>query len=335
MLGRKIIISISAVLAVLLAAGGVIFYFYTREAVVMRSPMLVQETPIITYLNGEVYLAEEGSEEWTEPEAGQKLKQGTLLKTGIDGEIDVRLSSDTLLRMDNNSLMLLEKSTLKNVNITLEEGRLYSRFHKLFKEQNIVVNTGTVVAGVRGTDLVFETTVDETVVYALSGITEIYNPEYPDEKLLLSFQRSTVVKEGEAPSAPRQMNAADVQDFQNTINAIHGDTVLLVTRAIQFKANSPQILDSSKPELERLQAQIADTKYRIRIIGHTADIGASGAQLRLSMERAQSIKDYLVENGIAERRLEVAGYGGSKPIADNESDEGKARNRRVEFVIIE
>ncbi len=333
--GKKIIISLSAALVLVLAAGGVIFFFYTREALVMRSPMLVQETPIITYLNGEVFLAEEGSDDWIEPEAGQKLKQGTLLKTGIDGEMDIRLSSETLLKMDNNSLMLLEKSTLKNVNLTLQEGRLYSRFHKLFKDQNITVNTGTVVAGVRGTDLVFESAVDETIVYALSGITEVYNPEYPDEKMLLSFQRSTVVKEGELPSAPRKMEDADIQEFQNTINAIHTETVLLVTRAIQFKANSAEILESSLPELERLQTQIASTKYRIRIIGHTADVGSSGAQLRLSMERAEAIKNYLVDNGISGRRLETNGYGGSKPIADNESDEGKARNRRVEFVIIE
>lgn len=323
------------VLLLTMAVGGTIFFLYRMEALVMRSPVLVQETAVITYLSGEVYFAEEESEDWAEPEAGQKLKQGTILRTGIDGELDIRLSSETLLRLDNNSLMILEKSTLKNVNLTLTEGRLYGRFHKLFKEQDINIKTDTVVAGIRGTDLVFETRDKESVVYALSGITEVFNPELPDEKLLLSFQRKTVVKEGLAPGLPRQMNNKEIQEFQTVLNAIHKDTVLLVTRAIRFKPDSSEILDSSIPELERLKAQILDTKYTIMIIGHTADLGYSASQLKLSILRAKAIREYLVAQGINKKRLKVEGFGGTKPIADNSTDEGKALNRRVEFLIIE
>lgn len=231
--------------------------------------------------------------------------------------------------------MVLEKSTLKNVNLTLTEGRLYGRFHKLFNDQDINVNTETVVAGIRGTDLVFETTEKESTVYALSGITEVYNPKLPDEKLLLSFQRKTVVPEGTAPGLPQQMSNHEIQTFQTVLNAIHKDTVLLVTRAIRFKPDSFEILDSSIPELERLKAQILDTKYTVMIIGHTADLGYAASQLKLSILRAQAIKEYLVDQGISKKRLKVEGYGGTKPIADNTTEEGKALNRRVEFIIIE
>lgn len=320
---------------VLLIAGGSVFFLYKKEALVMRSPLLVQETPVITYLSGEVYYADESSADWTEPEAGQKLKEGTLLKTGIDGELDIRLSSETLLRLDNNSIMILEKSTLKNVNITLTEGRLYGRFHKLFNDQDINVNTETVVAGIRGTDLVFESQKGESIVYALSGITEVFNPVLPDEKLLLSFQRKTVIKKDSAPELPQQMSNEEIQEFQTVLNDIHKDTVLLVSRAIRFKPDSSEILDSSTPELERLKAQILETKYTIMIIGHTADLGYASAQLKLSILRAQAIKDYLIAQGINEKFLEVAGYGGTKPIADNSTEEGKALNRRVEFIILE
>ncbi|MDC7234869.1 MAG: OmpA family protein [Spirochaetales bacterium] len=332
---RKGIIIGIIILAVVAAAGGTAFYFYSRDALVMRSPLLVQETPIITYLSGEVYFSEKDSQEWFEPEAGQKLKQGTLLRTGIDGEMDIRLSAETLLRMDHDSLMVLEQSTLKNVELTVEDGRVYGRFHKLFSDQDITVNTPTVVAGIRGTDLVFEASQDESTIYALSGITEIINPDFPEEKLLLSFQQKTNVEKGKSPSAPEQMANFEVQEFQKTLNAIHTQTVLLVTRAIQFKANSAEILDSSGPELENLYQQVDKSKHRIRIQGHTADIGYSAAQYTLSLDRAKAIKEYLVEQGISARRLEVEGFGGTKPVADNSTDEGKARNRRVEFVIIE
>jgi outer membrane protein OmpA-like peptidoglycan-associated protein len=332
---KKGLIAGILILVILIAAGGSAFFLYKKEALVIRNPLLVQETPVITYLSGEVYYADEQSEDWAEPEAGQKLKQGTILKTGIDGEMDIRLSSETLLRLDNNSVMILEKSTLKNVNLTLTEGRLYGRFHKLFNSQDINVKTETAVAGIRGTDLVFESKEGESVVYALSGITEVYNPEQPNEKLLLSFQRKTVVKGKEAPSLPQQMSNEEIQEFQTVLNAIHKDTVLLVTRAIRFKPDSSEILDSSIPELERLKAQILDTKYTVMIIGHTADLGYAASQLKLSILRAQAIKDYLVAQGISKKRLKVEGFGGTKPIADNSTEEGKALNRRVEFLIIE
>lgn len=332
---KKGLIAGILILVILIAAGGTAFLLYKKEALVIRNPLLVQDTPVITYLSGEVYYADEQSEDWLEPEAGQKLKQGTILKTGIDGEMDIRLSTETLLRLDNNSLMILEQSTLKNVNLTLTEGRLYGRFHKLFTDQEINVKTETAVAGIRGTDLVFDSKEGESVIYALSGITEVYNPEQADEKLLLSFQRKTVVKKGAAPAVPQLMSNEEIQEFQTVLNAIHKDTVLLVTRAIRFKPDSAEILDSSIPELERLKAQVLETKYTVMIIGHTADLGYAASQLKLSILRAQAIKDYLIAQGINEKRLEVEGYGGTKPIADNTTEEGKALNRRVEFIIIE
>jgi len=333
-LKRKLTLILLLILLAALLAGGV-YYLFLKEALMVRSPVLVQENAVITYMNGEVYFREPSGEEWMEPELGQHLKQGTLLKTGEDGELDIRFNGESLIRMDSSTVLKLEKSTLKRQEISLEEGIVYGRFHKLFSEQNLQVKTPSVTAGIRGTDLVFEHRNDETTVYALSGITEVYNPEYPSDRLLLSFQRKTTIRKGEAPAEPVQMNSTEVTEFQSILNAIHMETVLLVTRAIQFKPDSPEILESSKEELERLYNQISKTRYTLQINGHTADIGNSGAQLQLSLERARAVKEYLVNRGINEKRLRIEGFGGSRPVADNETDEGKARNRRVEFVIIE
>jgi len=333
-LKRKLILILILILIAAALAGGV-YYLYLKEALMVRNPVLVQDKAVITYMNGEVYFKDSTREEWLEPELGQTLRQGTLLKTGADGELDIRINGESLIRMDRDSVLKLEKFTLKNLNVSLEEGIVYGRFHKLFNEQNLTVRTPTVTAGIRGTDLVFQHINSETTVFALSGITEVYNPEFPADRLLLSFQRKTTVKQGEVPSEPVQMSSQEITDFQNILNAIHRETVLLVTRAIQFKPDSPEILESSKEELERLYNQINGTRYTLQINGHTADVGSSGAQLLLSLERARAVKEYLVSRGISERRLRIEGYGGSQPVADNRTDEGKARNRRVEFVIIE
>lgn len=69
------------------------------------------------------------------------------------------------------------------------------------------------------------------------------------------------------------------------------------------------------------------------IEGHTDNVGDDAANQKLSEERAEAVKDYLVKNcQVAAERLGTVGFGSSKPIADNANEEGRAKNRRVELV---
>jgi outer membrane protein OmpA-like peptidoglycan-associated protein len=77
----------------------------------------------------------------------------------------------------------------------------------------------------------------------------------------------------------------------------------------------------------------SDAKLRLEIQGHTDSVGAPAANLKLSQERAAAVKTYIVQSfGINSDRLTTAGFGDTKPVADNRTDEGKAQNRRVELV---
>lgn len=71
----------------------------------------------------------------------------------------------------------------------------------------------------------------------------------------------------------------------------------------------------------------------ININGHTDNVGDENSNLSLSEGRAKAVFDYLISKGINKKRLTYKGYGSSKPIADNNSDEGKQLNRRVEIEI--
>ena len=76
-----------------------------------------------------------------------------------------------------------------------------------------------------------------------------------------------------------------------------------------------------------------DTALKLEIQGHTDNVGQPAANLKLSQDRAASVKTYLVSNfGIAAARLTTAGLGDTKPVADNMSEAGRAQNRRVELV---
>jgi OOP family OmpA-OmpF porin len=88
-------------------------------------------------------------------------------------------------------------------------------------------------------------------------------------------------------------------------------------------------------ELDRLIALlIKNPNMAIEVQGHTDNVGSDAANMRLSQQRADAVKSYFVEKGIATDRITSTGFGESRPVASNETTEGQAKNRRVEFVIL-
>ena len=104
------------------------------------------------------------------------------------------------------------------------------------------------------------------------------------------------------------------------------------TKYINFDFNKATLKPSSYPKLEQM-VQILNEypDYSLSIAGHTDSKGDDNYNLRLSYERAASARKYMVSKGITAERIESRGYGESKPIADNKTAAGQARNRRVDF----
>lgn len=105
-------------------------------------------------------------------------------------------------------------------------------------------------------------------------------------------------------------------------------------RPIYFKQSTATILEASFAELDRLFLTLAKNPgMNIRIEGHTDNIGKLDDLVRLSQERAEAIKTFLVQKGIAAERITVLGQGPKFPLTDNSSDDLRSKNRRVEIVI--
>lgn len=103
---------------------------------------------------------------------------------------------------------------------------------------------------------------------------------------------------------------------------------------IYFKQSLPVILESSYGELERLADLLQNNPtLAIRIEGHTDNVGRPEDLQRLSEQRAQAIRDFLIARGIAPERIEGVGFGASRPVNDNSTEELRAQNRRVEIRI--
>lgn len=103
---------------------------------------------------------------------------------------------------------------------------------------------------------------------------------------------------------------------------------------IEFESGSSVIKSGSYSLLDEiLKSAVVAEGLKIGVYGHTDNVGDAGKNLKLSEERANSVKNYLLSKGLLESRVEVKGYGQTKPIADNSTVEGKAHNRRVEIVL--
>lgn len=108
----------------------------------------------------------------------------------------------------------------------------------------------------------------------------------------------------------------------------------VVLKNIFFDSNKFDLKPQSKTELQKLiDFLIENPKIEIQISGHTDDIGNDQSNLVLSQNRSKAVFKYLTERQIDEKRLSFKGYGEASPIADNNTEEGRANNRRTEFII--
>jgi len=104
---------------------------------------------------------------------------------------------------------------------------------------------------------------------------------------------------------------------------------------IQFESGESKILPKSYKIITGIYELIRTDNSQLQIDGHTDNDGSAQLNQKLSSQRAESVKEYLVQLGIDPSRILTKGYGNSSPIADNQSNSGKALNRRVEIQIIE
>ena len=104
---------------------------------------------------------------------------------------------------------------------------------------------------------------------------------------------------------------------------------------LYFATNKTEILPESEAALTDLYNMLVENpNIRIRIIGHTDAVGSDKDNQRLSEGRANSVRQNMIDRGIDPSRIEAIGKGKSEPIAPNDTEEGRAKNRRVEFVIL-
>ena len=129
---------------------------------------------------------------------------------------------------------------------------------------------------------------------------------------------------------------SDSANYLATVDVVElapGDAVIL--QNIQFEYNSSALTDDSQHGIQMLTEFLQrNLDLRVELAGHTDNVGTDSYNLRLSKERAETVRNALIANGIEESRLTAKGYGASQPMAPNDTEEHRALNRRTEMIII-
>lgn len=110
---------------------------------------------------------------------------------------------------------------------------------------------------------------------------------------------------------------------------------IVIKQTIYFDFNKASIRPISYALLNEVAQALRDNAtIRVRVEGHTDSRGNANYNLQLSQNRAESVRNYLIGQGIPAERMEAKGFGKVQPIADNRTEDGREQNRRVEFIIV-
>ena len=140
----------------------------------------------------------------------------------------------------------------------------------------------------------------------------------------------------------RQMDkkAEELAKLENvqveTVKDVNGLEAIKVTfdSGLLFDFNKSTLRTEAKQQLDKFAAEMADMpETGITVYGHTDNVGSEAVNKRISLQRAESVGNYLSGKGISKSRLTMEGLGFDQPVADNETEVGRAQNRRVEIFI--
>jgi OOP family OmpA-OmpF porin len=124
-----------------------------------------------------------------------------------------------------------------------------------------------------------------------------------------------------------------IKETQVIVTEADRKVVADAIKNLEFDLGKSTIRPTSFPTLQRVAALLVEKNFSLKLAGHTDNTGSAELNMRLSKNRAEAIKTYLVGQGANASRIEAIGYGKDQPIATNATAEGRQQNRRVEFTL--
>jgi len=187
----------------------------------------------------------------------------------------------------------------------------------------------------QGEEVVFVDTLSQEKYRGITGSDGTFRIQLPEgSTYLVKIKGISAQQDYQVFSVPE---LADNRQYQTSQFLIKYDPPTVYTLDnVYFGSNKATLREASYKELNELVEYMERRKHiRVEIAGHTDNVGSKEANLDLSRRRASRVKQYLVSQGIAAGRIEARGYGEDRPVAGNNTEEGRQKNRRTEVRILE
>lgn len=157
----------------------------------------------------------------------------------------------------------------------------------------------------------------------------------------LSRTKSALGEAEERAQSERQARAAADQKAQELLSKIEGlktersdkGLVLTLSGSVLFASGKSTLLPAAQRKLKQAAEAIKDDPRPILVVGHADASGPEDKNMKLSEQRAEAVRRFLVQNGVPEDKIRSEGAGETQPIASNDTPEGRANNRRVEIIL--
>ncbi len=176
--------------------------------------------------------------------------------------------------------------------------------------------------------IAFKNNTKKKTLDSLTALTVQNQPK--EEKTVIdstTYPKSVFIEKYDSSKIKFEANAGKVNQEPYLVEKI--------TLRFQFKFNSADLDDGTEHFLNDLSKTLEeDPHLSIKIIGHTDNVGSEKFNQRLSVKRAETVKKFLLKTGISQARITVDGKGMRQPLTDNETEEEKATNRRVEILLL-
>jgi len=261
---------------------------------------------------------------------------------GVSPEYNFQLS----LIQEGNKIKgasYIELPTMKNVYATIKLRGVIKGNDFIFEEYEILkekrlpnmqfcIKKGTLTMSLKGNQWELKGPWTGTSGFGACspGVIIVYKPYIkPIEPVVIQPKKNEDIKNNEQPVVIKKDTLTDLP-----MDIKKGEKIIL--KHIYFKPSSWDLLPASYPELEKVFRYMrANPTMIIQVQGHT-DLGSTADyNLRLSENRAKAVAEWLISKGTKAERITYKGFGNTKPIADNNTSEGRAKNRRIEFEVIQ
>ena len=165
-------------------------------------------------------------------------------------------------------------------------------------------------------------------------ITQIAAAERARADSIVAAERAAAMAERDSIARAAGISAAQIQALRDSLRKLSENAnANIVLPGVNFATGTSNLTQSSRYILDEVAATLNENPdIRVEVAGHTDNTGGRALNERLSLARAESVKNYLVTKGVSADRMTTAGYAWDRPVAPNTTRAGRALNRRTELV---